>query len=129
MTTEITMTPLGLEAMDSTHDEFVELVQALILASKTEFPALYKKFLDHTQAHFDAEQQWMTEYQYPAAGEHNGEHARVLRDLKAFAPKVEKGMLMFARAYVKEQIPDWFQLHLTTMDAALALHIKARSEA
>ena len=61
---------------------------------------------------------------FPATAEHKGEHHRVLGELSQFTRQLEKGRSMMARAYVKERLPGWFTLHITTMDSALAAHLK-----
>jgi hypothetical protein len=37
-------------------------------------------------------------------------------------------MIAFGRSFVRERLPQWFGLHVTTMDSALAAHIKIQSE-
>ncbi|THF56924.1 hypothetical protein E6O51_18960 [Pseudothauera rhizosphaerae] len=83
--------------MDATHREFVDLAAALMAADDARFPAI---------------------------GEHVNEHQRVLGELMAFGRGVQAGRLKFARAYVQQSLPEWFDLHLSTMDAALAAHLK-----
>jgi hemerythrin len=56
---------------------------------------------------------------FPAIGEHNGEHLRVLGELAHFATSVKVGRLVAARQYA-QNLPAWFATHLATMDAALA---------
>ena len=60
---------------------------------------------------------------FPAIAEHRSEHARVLRDLEILGTQLAKGRVKLARAYVREQLPDWFALHAETMDSALAAHL------
>ncbi|NDB45427.1 MAG: hypothetical protein EB032_13070, partial [Betaproteobacteria bacterium] len=42
----------GDERMDHTHEEFVTLLNALLLTPKTEQLNLYREFLNHTVEHF-----------------------------------------------------------------------------
>ncbi|MGE0014245.1 MAG: hemerythrin, partial [Azoarcus sp.] len=58
-----------------------------------------------------------------------GEHQRVLAELRAFNRSVKGGRLLVARAYVRESLPEWFDLHLSTMDAALAAHLRKQHAA
>lgn len=110
---------LGVAEMDATHRDFIELADALLLASDEAFPALFLSLQAHTQQHFEHEGKLMKQCRFPAIGEHNSEHLRVLGELAYFARGVKAGRLGLARAYVKA-LPDWFATHIVTMDAALA---------
>ncbi len=110
---------LGVPAMDDTHREFVELADALLVASDEDFPALFVRLHEHTRQHFEDEGKLMKACRFPAIGEHNSEHLRVLGELAHFARSVKAGRLATARSYAKA-LPDWFATHLATMDSALA---------
>jgi hemerythrin-like metal-binding protein len=88
------------------------------------FAVRFAELVTHTRLHFDYEQQLMRNFAFPAINEHTGEHQRVLGELTRFARPVETGRTHFARAYVREALPAWFHLHATTMDSALAAHLK-----
>jgi len=115
---------LGVAEMDATHREFVALANRLAVADEAAFAALFGEFLDHTRSHFAAEDAAMRASRFPATGEHIGEHQRVLAELRAFNRSVQAGRLRMARAFVRESLPEWFALHLATMDSALAVHLR-----
>lgn len=117
---------LGEERMDATHREFIDFVNRLDQADKTGFMELFPLLVEHTRAHFDAENESMRQSAFPAIAEHQAEHQRVLGELDRFAEKVRQGSIQFARAWVRDRLPDWFNLHAATMDSALAAHLKAR---
>ena len=112
--------PLGVDEMDATHREFAALVDALNQANDETFSFLFQKLVDHTRLHFAEEGRLMRLLRFPALGEHEGEHFRVLGELLQFNRAVQRGRLPLARAYVKSGLPEWFELHLVTMDSALA---------
>ncbi|MBS4017629.1 bacteriohemerythrin [Azonexus hydrophilus] len=114
---------LGVADMDATHQEFVVLADALQTASDDEFPALFKQLAEHTRAHFEHEGKLMKTCRFPAIGEHNSEHLRVLGELAHFGRGVAAGRLKSARDYARG-LPAWFATHLATMDAALAASLK-----
>ncbi|MDP3539997.1 MAG: hemerythrin family protein [Azonexus sp.] len=116
---------LGVPEMDITHREFVDLAEALVIASDETFPDLFLSLQEHTRRHFEHEGKLMKQCRFPAIGEHNSEHLRVLGELAHFARNVTAGRLGMARVYVKA-LPDWFATHLATMDAALAGCLKSR---
>jgi hemerythrin len=116
---------LGVEAMDATHREFVDLVNALADSDKAGFAARFPALLAHTREHFAAEDRLMEQCGFRAIAEHRAEHARLQGELERFAARVAAGRTQLARAYVVEQIPQWFALHAATMDSALAACLTA----
>lgn len=117
---------LGVAEMDATHRAFVELADRLLVADDAAFPALFAELHAHTREHFDNEGKLMKACRFPAIGEHNGEHLRVLGELAHFAASVKAGRLGPARQYA-QHLPGWFATHLATMDAALAACLKKHS--
>ena len=118
---------LGVNAMDDTHIEFVELVNAVDRAEGEEFIRLFDLLISHTREHFDHENKLMIESEFPALAEHRGEHERVLGELVQFGQRVHKGLIPFGRSYLRSSIVHWFPLHAATMDSALAAHLKSRA--
>lgn len=117
--------PLGVVAMDATHREFVELVDALQGASDETFPELFRRLAEHTRQHFEHEGKLMKASRFPAIGEHNSEHLRVLGELAHFGRAVAAGRLNTAKAYA-QALPAWFDTHVATMDGALAACLKQK---
>ena len=115
---------LGIDEMYRTHQEFTELVNRLIEASDAEFVARFGKLLDHCRQHFNNEGRLMRLSRFPALNEHEGEHNRVYGDLVRLHRAVLRGRLVLPRAFVNQGLEDWFALHLSSMDAALAAHLK-----
>jgi hemerythrin len=118
---------VGYELIDNDHDEFINLLNTLDSAANVDFPALFQQLYEHTEQHFDRENQLMKQFAYPGEIEHKGEHQRVLGEFKQFKTRVDKGMIAFGRSFVRERLPQWFGLHVTTMDTALAAHINTHS--
>jgi hemerythrin len=115
--------PLQVAEMDAAHREFAELVNALAACPDNEFPERFKALMNHTRAHFAAEDELMLKSGFAALGEHSGEHKRVLDELMQFGRGLNRGRVFLARSYIESGIPEWFALHLSTMDAALAAHL------
>ena len=114
---------LGVAAMDETHREFMDWLNRLEALSDTEFPAGLAGFIEHTQAHFDQEQRWMTATGFPPISCHEDEHNRVLEVARQVQAMVAKGDVAIGRRLVEEMVP-WFDQHAATMDDALAFWIK-----
>ncbi len=115
---------LDMPEMDETHREFLALLNLLAEAKGHEFEKLFLQLFEHTEQHFAREKELMEESGFPALGEHVDEHRRILGELNQYKRKVTKGATSFAKAYVKDRLPEWFRLHLSTMDSALAAHLK-----
>ena len=115
---------VGYPPIDQDHAEFISLLDKLDRASDADFPGLFQVLYQHTQQHFELEQLLMRQSAVPAEAEHNGEHQRVLGEFKQFKTRVDKGLITFGRAFIKDRLPAWFVLHVATMDSALAAHIK-----
>lgn len=114
---------LNIEQIDNEHRQFVDLINQLYEANNEQFGKLFEQLLIHTEQHFQHENQLMDQYRFPATGEHKGEHLRVLGEFKQFKKRVDKGLIAFGRAYIKDSLPSWFDLHIKTMDSALAAHV------
>lgn len=115
---------LGIAEMDETHVQFVDLLNQLDTAPKSEFAELFAHLFEHTFAHFEEEKARMQQCRFPAMAEHNHEHRRVLGELAQIKEQVDKGRISFGRMYVREGLARWFRLHAVTMDSALAAHWK-----
>lgn len=120
--------PVGNALIDRDHQQFIDLVNRIAGATSAEFASLFDELYAHTQEHFDRENELMTQYGFPAEVIHRNEHQRVLNEFKQFQRQTAKGSLSMARAFVIEQVPEWFNLHIATMDSALASFIDFKSQ-
>jgi hemerythrin len=116
---------LGIGEIDSHHRQFVQLLSA---TSRQEDSALFIKSFhelnEHLIQHFSAEEKMMDACDFSARAEHKGEHRRILGEMNQFKRQLDRGRTVMARAYVSENLPRWFGLHVTTMDSALAAKMK-----
>jgi len=115
---------LGNPEMDQTHREFLDLHAELLQAKGPAFGECFNQLLEHTRAHFSFEEDLMTQSDFPSTAEHKADHQRFLGELDRFAQRVHAGSTMMAKAWLKEQVPDWFLTHVISMDSALAAHLK-----
>jgi hemerythrin-like metal-binding protein len=110
---------LGYGPMDKIHHEFGELVMLTQQGKDTELMQNLKRLGIHLRAHFDAENGWMTESDFPAGVCHIDEHAAVLHSLEEVTPKVTAGDYALGRRFVAELV-SWFPGHADYLDSALA---------
>ncbi|MBV5276050.1 MAG: hemerythrin family protein [Lamprocystis purpurea] len=115
---------LGIPAMDHVHRELVELLNRMADAGNATFAYLYPDLVNHTHAHFANEEVLMRQSGFPAMQEHMDEHARLRGELDAFGQALDGRRIDATRAFVAQQLPAWFARHTTTMDSALAAHLK-----
>jgi hemerythrin len=110
---------LGHPAMDRTHREFVDVVQAMAACADAELTSKLHAFITHAQAHFGEEDRDMAETGFPAAACHADEHAAVLSSAIEVLAGVEAGDVPIGRAFVAE-LSRWFPSHVAHLDSALA---------
>jgi hemerythrin-like metal-binding protein len=113
---------LGVEQIDKTHEEFIGLLSIAQNSSKAELTEVFAKIISHTKAHFKSEQEMMQEISLSSQKEHTDEHDKLLFEMDYFS----KHPLML-RSYINERLPEWFKLHIATMDAALAAAVKNKN--
>jgi len=114
---------LGQPVIDADHHAFVRLVEEMKGCDDASFGSLFGQLLEHTEEHFARESELMASSQFPATAEHEAEHQRVLGELGRFRARVAGGSLTLARAFVRESLGAWFDLHIRTMDSALVAHL------
>lgn len=113
---------MGLERMDDTHREFVSFYNAVLEAAPEQFLTRLDAFIEHTVAHFDQENRWMEKVNFP--GCHRAEHDRVLAVMHEVRKRVELGDAFLGKRLM-EELPQWFDSHVSGMDAALAFHLES----
>lgn len=111
---------VGLESIDTRHEEFWELFLALRSASDSEFVGVFEGVIAHTVQHFAEEEADMDAVEYPNNHEHKAEHKKALEEMNYFMDKAKSGKLFFAKAYAFDRLGDWFRTHLLNMDSDFA---------
>ncbi len=119
---------LDMGEMDATHIDFIKQVNALESMTGEELQAGFHNLLNHTVRHFTREDELMIECGFPQIAEHQAEHRKVLAEMQRYESQLAEGKSSFARVYVRERLPQWFELHLATMDSALVWHLKQYEE-
>ena len=113
--------------VDATHQALAELIEGLIQADSAAFPSRFQALLALMRLHIAEEGGLMRASRYPGIAEHEGEHHRVLGELVQLNLSLKRGRLALVRAYVKDGLAPWFDLHLATMDAALTAHLERQA--
>ncbi|HEX5805153.1 MAG TPA: hemerythrin domain-containing protein [Macromonas sp.] len=116
---------LGFEPMDETHQEFVDIVNALLTCPDGAVLDNLKRFEQHAVAHFQQELDWMQSTEFPSTDCHDNEHMAVLKSVREVLPLVEAGNVEVARS-LAQALADWFPGHADYLDSALALWMVKR---
>jgi hemerythrin len=114
--------------VDATHQALGELITGLIAADSAAFASRFQALIALFKLHVAEEGGLMRASRYQGLAEHEGEHHRVLGELVQLNLSIRRGRVALARAYVKDGLAPWFDLHLATMDAALAAHLRRTAQ-
>lgn len=118
---------LGIEAMDLTHREFVDQLNALVRLPDDKMAEAFARLVSHTVDHFGRENAWMQKHDYAGAEAHVKEHDRVLKVMNAIADFIETGESRIGRMVARD-LAGWFRQHARTMDAGLAQVLQAAGD-
>ncbi len=110
---------LGYTPMDHVHEEFVHCVAAVQAASDDRLLQAVQRLQEHLKRHFDDENHWMTEHNFPAKECHINEHAAVQATVSDVLAQMQQGNATNARPLANE-LAAWFPGHATYLDSALA---------
>jgi hemerythrin len=111
--------PLGYEPMDTLHVEFDELLTLANSPGEHDWPALLGRIDAHLRQHFEAEDRWMSETDFPPRDCHMDEHAAVLKSSGEVLALAVQGDTSHAKRFV-EELARWFPGHADYLDSALA---------
>jgi hemerythrin len=120
---------LGYPQMDDTHHEFVDTVNAMLMAQDSEFAQALDAFADHAQRHFDQEAEWMNSSGFPAAGCHIDEHNAVMKSVRDVQELIKSGTdnsIQIGRGLADELVR-WFPGHADYLDSALSHWMSKRA--
>ncbi len=111
--------------MDDIHREFITIYNAVDYSSTQSYINKLKELFEHTKRHFSYEESQMDQFNYPTSREHKEEHQKVLHEMQFFLEKSNTSIgKQLLKAYYKQKLPDWFDLHLISMDSDLAGFLK-----
>ena len=115
---------LGLAEMDTTHQEFVDLLAKVQSSPPDTLEVNWRALIEHTQLHFGQEDHWMRSTGFSSANCHSTQHKVVLdvmrEGLQQPSPTRDETLRLMA-----SELAAWFPAHAQTMDAALALHLRS----
>ena len=117
---------VGYAPMDEVHREFHDLLLALQQPGDEgeKLLALH----EHLLRHCSQEERWMRESSFPACECHQREHEMLLEVVAEVRRRFDAGDSEIV-ARLSEELPQWFEVHANSMDAALAVHLREKEAA
>ena len=110
---------LGYAPMDTIHAEFEELLRRGRGATAEDWLPLLVELDAHLRSHFEAEDRWMTDTDFPPRDCHMDEHAAVLKSSAEVLQLARAGDFSAAPAFLASLV-EWFPGHAAYLDSALA---------
>lgn len=110
---------LGYEPMDHIHEEFVDLLGQLQSGRDSELAGLMDQLIVHVKSHFDEEDKWMVETEFPPRECHIEQHQQVLASILEVRELLNQDRFDICRDLTRALV-DWFPGHATHLDSALA---------
>lgn len=109
---------LGDARTDTTHEEFIELLNATAECGAEQKLSRYQGLLGHTVEHFAQEERWMTACGIPPDFCHFSQHNSVLEVMREVERRALLGELTLIDQML-EALVEWFPQHAQSMDAGL----------
>lgn len=114
------------ETLDSTHEAFVELLNALAAAlGSPAAPSAFERLLAHTDEHFAMEEAWMAELGFAPENCHHRQHQMVLELMREVGRRHADEPALLDR--LVPALAEWFPQHAAQMDAALVEALRERA--
>lgn len=110
---------LGDPEMDAVHEAFVACIAAVAQAPDAGLPDAFAELERQAKSHFDLEDTWMRDNDFPARDCHIDEHAAVMASIVGVRQRVDAGDTSAVRS-LAQALADWFPGHADYLDSALA---------
>jgi hemerythrin len=122
---------VGVEQIDDQHQELFRRAERLIHALRTgdrgEVEPLIHYLSDYVVSHFECEERWMSQVEYPGLEEHRDAHRRFKDDFREMTREYQrKGPTPLVALTVHNWLSEWLQQHVGGADVALGRWLNAR---
>lgn len=121
----LTLTPAlitGNPEIDRHHADFIDALKAVSGASGDGVLEALEHLQSHCEVHFEFENAQMKASNFPPIGCHVGEHEMVTETVRAVRERVAGGNPAIAQS-LGPALTQWFENHVQSMDAVLALYL------
>jgi hemerythrin len=125
---------VGVEAIDEQHQELfrraARLIRALRTGDRAEVEPLVRYLSDYVVSHFECEERWMAEAEYPGLEAHRDIHRRFKDDLREMTREYQrKGPTPLVALTIHNWLSDWLRQHISAADVELGRWLRARGGA
>jgi methyl-accepting chemotaxis protein len=122
---------VGVDSMDTQHQRFFELINALHNAMKSgqarsAIGSILNELIRYTEYHFRDEEQLMTQHRYPGLAEHRAVHAKFIEKVAAFKRQYDAGETAMSMD-VMNMLRDWLVNHIQKTDIQYGAHVSTHS--
>jgi hemerythrin len=122
---------VGVEHIDEQHQELFRraerLIHALRAGDRGEVEPLLRYLTDYVVSHFDCEERWMVETEYPGLEDHRDAHRRFKDDFREMTREYQrKGPTPLVASSVHSWLSSWLQHHIGGADVKLGRWLAAR---
>lgn len=120
----------SVDEIDAQHKEIFRKMDELYSAcrlgnGKSEIADVIMFLEDYVTSHFDNEEKYMLEYDYPESASHKSEHMKFIKTIVDLKKQFEKeGPSLSVVIRTNFEIADWFRDHIGRIDKALGIFLK-----
>jgi hemerythrin len=114
---------LGLPFMDGAREKFIGLLTSVDNADNARLASAWQDLVLCAAENFAREDVWMRATGHASRKDHEIQHRVVLSVMREGALQAGEGKLLQVREMAR-QLRGWYEKHVQTMDAALALHLR-----
>lgn len=123
---------IGVSHIDDQHKQLIGLSNALIQAmingmGREVLEDILSELRDFARTHFEDEEAYMREINYPGYEEQCARHRQLAADVDEFGDRVLRGE-MVAPADVLRFINDWIIQHIIDMDSKIGAFVRSQAE-
>jgi hemerythrin len=127
---------VAMDFMNDVHAEDVDIINELFdlvleyekdstNSNKNLIDSKYQEWYNHTVEHFHGEEVMMQEKNFPPYLFHKGEHDKALEKMnEVFNNWKNINDIMILKCYLIEELPQWLNNHIKTMDTVTAMFLK-----
>jgi hemerythrin len=121
----------GIDLIDAQHQSLFEALNNLADSfragnSKRQVKVSLEFLVDYTAEHFQSEERFMREMDYPRLGEHMGEHARLMEQVRDLQMELLAGKPVTMEVTIF--LAEWLKTHIHDSDMAYVYFMKEQRQ-
>lgn len=114
----------GIATLDGLHCDLFETMSVAACATDKNFADCYSALVKKMKCALLIEEQWMGKIDSTLLKIYQEQHARILSTLDNVHRKVLEEDYCLARKIVQDLLPQWYTVHVSTLDMALAIALQ-----